>query len=92
VAVTGDVLITLQHVAQTLESLGIAWAVGGSVASSAHGEPRATNDIDIVATVRLSHVGLLAAAWRDRFYCDEAAMRDAVNRSSSFTLGPWVQP
>ena len=35
-----------------LEHLDVPYLVGGSIASSVHGEPRSTNDIDIVADVR----------------------------------------
>ena len=34
-----------------LDRLEIPYLVGGSVASSVHGEPRSTNDIDIVADI-----------------------------------------
>ena len=40
--------ITL-FVAKALERMGIPYFVGGSLASSAHGVPRATLDADIVA-------------------------------------------
>jgi hypothetical protein len=36
-------------VTQTLERLGILYAVGGSLASSLHGVMRSTLDVDIVA-------------------------------------------
>lgn len=49
-------------VAQTLEQLGIPYAVGGSLASSLHGVMRATLDVDIVADMRLEHVSPLVAA------------------------------
>lgn len=39
----------LHYTIQALEELGIAYMIGGSLASSAYGEPRLTNDIDIVA-------------------------------------------
>ncbi len=35
-----------------LEDLGIPYLVGGSLASSVLGEPRSTNDIDILADIR----------------------------------------
>ena len=39
----------LRLAAGTLERLGIQYLVTGSMASIAYGEPRFTNDIDIVA-------------------------------------------
>lgn len=44
------------RVGATLDALGIDWLVGGSVASSIHGIPRATQDIDIVADLSPGHV------------------------------------
>jgi hypothetical protein len=38
----------LQRVVETLERLGIPYLVTGSIATMAYGEPRLTNDIDIV--------------------------------------------
>ena len=43
-------------VTQTLETLGIPYAVGGSLASSLHGVMRSTLDVDIVADMRLEHI------------------------------------
>ena len=44
-------------VTQTLESLNIPYAVGGSLASSLHGVMRSTLDVDIVANMRIEHTG-----------------------------------
>lgn len=73
-------------VAQTLEQLGIAYAVGGSLASSLHGVMRSTLDVDIVADMRLEHVPLLVAALSKKFYADDEMMRDAIQHHSSFNL------
>ena len=43
-------------VAQTLEQIGIPYAVGGSLASSLHGVMRSTLDVDIVADMHLEHI------------------------------------
>jgi len=37
------------HLAAAFGTLGVRWAIGGSLASAAHGEPRATNDVDVIA-------------------------------------------
>lgn len=42
--------------AAELENLGVRWFLGGSLASSIHGVPRATFDADIMADVRPQHV------------------------------------
>jgi len=73
-------------VAQTLEQLGVAYAVGGSLASSLHGMMRSTLDVDIVADMRLEHIPPLVAALSKEFYADDEMMRDAIERHSSFNL------
>ena len=38
--------------ARKLEKLGIYYHVGGSLASSAHGIPQSTQDVDIVSNIQ----------------------------------------
>ncbi len=73
-------------VTQTLERLGILYAVGGSLASSLHGVMRSTLDVDIVTDMRLEHIPLLVAALSKEFYADDEMMRGAIEHHSSFNL------
>ncbi|GJQ37352.1 MAG: hypothetical protein PGMFKBFP_02947 [Anaerolineales bacterium] len=73
-------------VAQTLEQLGIDYAVGGSLASSLHGVMRSTLDVDIVADMKMEHIQPLVAALSKEFYADDEMMRDAIEHRSSFNL------
>jgi hypothetical protein len=73
-------------VAQTLERLGIPYAVGGSLASSLHGVMRSTLDVDIVADMKLEHIPPLVAALSKEFYADDEMMKDAIEHHSSFNL------
>jgi hypothetical protein len=73
-------------VTQTLERIGISYAVGGSLASSLHGVMRSTLDVDIVADMRLEHIQPLVAALSQEFYADDEMMRDAIEHHSSFNL------
>lgn len=50
------------RVARALERAGVEYMVGGSVASSAHGEPRATRDIDFAIRLTESAVAALVEA------------------------------
>ncbi len=52
----GEPIQVTQRVAQTFERLGILYLVGGSLASSLHGIPRATQDVDLVADIKLKQV------------------------------------
>lgn len=67
-----------------LERLGVPYFAAGSVASSVHGEPRSTDDIDLVADLRPDHVAPLLAALTPDYYVHSDAVRDAVARGASF--------
>ena len=74
------------EVIRVLEDLDVPYLVGGSLASSFHGTPRSTNDVDLVADLRLAHVPLLAAALEADFYLDRDRIRSAVRSRSSFNI------
>ena len=77
----------LERIAGILENLHIPYLVTGSVAAMAFGEPRMTNDIDIVAAVGYEHVGGLMAAFPEEdFYISEDAIRDAVRHQTQFNI------
>jgi hypothetical protein len=70
-------------VAAILESLGIDYSIGGSLAGSFAGEPRATLDIDIVVDLDEARVPLLADALAREFYVDALALLRAVHERST---------
>jgi hypothetical protein len=77
----------LERIAVIFESLHIPYLVTGSVAAMAYGEPRMTNDIDIVAAVGYEHVeGLMAAFPGEEFYISKDAIRDAVRYQTQFNV------
>lgn len=57
------------------DALGVSWLVGGSIASSLLGEPRATDDVDLVADLRLPLDEPLCARLVDIYYIDEDTAR-----------------
>jgi hypothetical protein len=73
-------------VAQTLERIGVPYAVGGSLASSLHGIMRSTLDVDILADMKFEHIQPLVTALSSEFYADDEMMRDAIEHHSSFNL------
>jgi hypothetical protein len=81
-----EILDITLFVSETFHRLDIPYLIGGSLASSLHGIPRATQDVDIVANIQPEHVAALVAAWHDAFYLDEAAIREAVEHRTSFNL------
>jgi hypothetical protein len=77
----------LQHVVKACDDLDIPYLVTGSIAAMAYGEPRFTNDIDIVADIHPDHIpSFLAAFPEDDFYLSEDAIRDAIERHSQFNI------
>lgn len=81
-----DLLSALAPVVDALEALGVPYYVGGSVASSAHGVPRASVDADLVADLEPGHVAPLVARLQDAYYLDEGRVRWAVEVRRSFNL------
>lgn len=81
-----DILTALGPVIDAFEQLGIAYHIGGSVASSAHGVPRTTVDIDLVADLREEHVMPFVERLQDAYYVDEQMIRQALARRASFNL------
>lgn len=70
----------LTKVVHTLEQLDIEYMVTGSIASSLHGEPRSTHDIDIVVNLPRSKANALAAAFPPPdYYLDQGAVVEAVS-------------
>ncbi|HEX5647556.1 MAG TPA: hypothetical protein VFX56_11345 [Nitrospira sp.] len=77
----------LEHIARTFERLEIPYLITGSVASMAYGEPRLTNDIDLVAAVEGRHVpALLQAFPSPTFYLSEEGMREAIRYQRQFNI------
>jgi hypothetical protein len=82
----GGVLQALGEIIRALEDLRIPYLVGGSLASSAYGIPRTTQDGDVVADLRPEHVQSVVEALSDRFYIDDERMADAIRRKASFNV------
>jgi hypothetical protein len=78
--VTGsaDPIEVAARVAAALDRLGIAYSIGGSLAGSFAGEPRATIDIDIVVALDSTDVPALVSALESDFYIDAEALHRAV--------------
>lgn len=83
--VNGALDLTVQ-VCAVLERLGIEHVVGGSIASSLVGEPRATIDVDIAVRLSGDRIPGLVVAFEDDFYLSGDAVREAVARRGSFNL------
>lgn len=77
----------IKHVIAVLDDLGIRYAIGGSLASSVHGQPRYTQDADITVEPFPGKERLFALRFpADEYYADEQMIRDAVTRRASFNI------
>jgi len=82
---TEPIEVTLA-VTGVLERLGVEYLVGGSLATSLHGIPRATLDVDIVADLRMTHLDPFVAALRETFFIDADMVRDAIRKRATFNI------
>jgi hypothetical protein len=73
-------------VGAALDGIGAPWYVGGSVASSLHGIPRATQDADVVAALRSGDGRWLVETLGAEFYADSHAAEQAIGAGRSFNV------
>jgi hypothetical protein len=74
----------LVAVVALLDKLSIAYHVGGSFASSFHGTPRTTADLDLVIELQPAQVDALRSGLQSMFYVERDAMADAMRERRSF--------
>ncbi len=70
----------LASVARSLDRLDVPWFVTGSLATSMHGLPRSTNDIDVVALLPPSAAEAFASDLATDYYADAGMIRTAFLR------------
>jgi hypothetical protein len=78
-----DAVDVALRVGTAIEGAGGAYFVGGSLASSFQGEPRATNDVDIVLDLALGRIDGLVASLGPDFEVDTDMLRDALVHARS---------
>jgi hypothetical protein len=80
----------LAEVIARLDAAGVPYMVTGSLASSYHGEPRATLDVDVVIDPTPASLARLVDDLQGaRFYVDRDAARRALDERSQFNvIGP----
>ena len=81
-----DTVAAIAPVVAKLESLGVSYYLSGSVASSSHGIPRSTLDVDLVADLAPRHVAPLVEALHGDYYISRPAVSDAIDRRSCFNI------
>ena len=71
-------------VIDALDELGIRYLIGGSLASSIFGEPRATRDTDLLADIKLEHAKALCETLESEFHISMEAIENALRDRSRF--------
>jgi hypothetical protein len=72
-----------RKVAAIFETLNIRYAIGGSLASSLYGIPRATQDVDIVAAIQPDQANALTLALQKEFFINDNAIRTSLAKGSA---------
>ena len=82
----GEPILVVARLVASLDELAIPYVVGGSLASSVYGIPRATQDVDLVADLELDQVDAFTASLVADFYVDAGMIIDAIKRRASFNV------
>lgn len=82
-----DVANFLRRIVAALNAAGISHMVAGSFASTHHGRPRTTQDIDfVIDPSRQALDAFVSALPTDEYYVDRDAAIDALRRRSLFNV------
>jgi hypothetical protein len=76
----------VERLVEVFDNLGIAYAIGGSMASSTYGAMRFTQDADIAVEPFSRVADKFYDAVKDEFYISEGAMREALASRRSFNV------
>ena len=76
----------LKKLVHYFEQNQITYMLSGSVAMSLYVLPRFTRDFDFVVHLQPDDVKKLVEYFNDGFYCDEDAIRDAIQHKSMFNI------
>ena len=83
---TPEIIQAITPLITAFEHFGVAYYIGGSVASSVHGKRRATQDVDIVANIQRQHIQPLVKMLATDYYIDADMIREAIGHQSSFNV------
>jgi len=77
----------LRFAVEALHHLGLRYLVTGSIATVLYGEPRFTNDIDVVVMLSGDRIEELCRSFpQPEFYINPESVRRAVERSGQFDI------
>ena len=81
-----DLVDVAWKVATALEHAGVAYFLGGSVASSLQATARSTNDVDFVVALAPTQVETLARELGPEFSIDEESLAEAARSRTSWNV------
>lgn len=84
--IPGDAISVAIRVGDIFDRIGVRYTIGGSIAASLAGEPRATIDIDLVAALGHDDVAPLLTALGADFYASAEALHRAIDQLESVNL------
>ena len=76
----------VKKLVDALNNVGIPYMLAGSTGSSFHGQPRATNDVDIVIAPDEEQLHSFVQSLGRDYYVSTDAVRDAFTRKSAFNV------
>jgi hypothetical protein len=77
---------TLREITAALNRVGIRYAIGGSLASSARSVWRTTLDVDLIAAIAPAQSEAFVEALGKDWYADVDAVRDSIAADRSFNV------
>jgi len=81
-----EIIDALKPVIKTFDELGILYFIGGSIASSAYGTPRATMDVDLISALGYDLIKPLINKLKEEYFIDEEMINDALSTKTSFNI------
>ncbi|MEO8210992.1 MAG: hypothetical protein ABI840_10555 [bacterium] len=81
-----EITLAIEPLIQTFEEIGISYYICGSIASSAFGISRTTQDIDFVSDISKASVEIFVEKLRDKYFIDADMIKDAIDTKTSFNL------
>lgn len=76
----------LARMIMKLKGAGIPYMISGSLGSSLHGEPRATNDIDLIIAPTDSQLNLFILSLSEEYYVSSESADEAFRNRSMFNV------
>jgi hypothetical protein len=76
----------LARLLEVLDRMEVRYQVGGSVASSSHGVPRTTLDIDLVVDLQPEQIEAFVAELKEEFYADPVFIKESFEHGRAANL------